>query len=197
MEQFLEKWNKLPTATKFVIIPIVWVLLGVGHYFLIYQEQEAEYIRLKSNFASERKKHDKYELVKQTLPRLKAQMKHHERQLNRAKTRLPTKKEIPVLLRKIDNLGKDERLHIKRFRPARPVPKGLYAEVPVDLQVQGTFTELMGFFNKVSNLDRIVHITRLRLSNPRFKNQKLLLAANFRLITFRFLGKKRKKKKKV
>ena len=115
-------------------------------------------------------------------------------ELDKATTLLPTGKELPALLSRIDNLGKKSGLEISRFSPKKELRKGFYSEVPIRVSVQGTFFELMIFLNKVSNLDRIVTITSVNLSQPRYKNQKLLLTANFQLITYRYLKGSRKGK---
>lgn len=195
MDKFLEQWNKIPRAGRFMIPVVVWIALAAGYYFAFYGDQAQKYSNLKRDFLKQRKKRKKYELIRQNLPRLEKELTRLQKEHRDARKLLPTSKELPALLQKLDLLGK-RRLDIKRFRPFKDRPKTFYSEVPISMEVQGTFQDLMNFFNKVSNLDRIVNVTGIQLTSPSFKNQKLLLSAKFRLITYRFRGEKKKRRRK-
>lgn len=195
MDQFWDQWNKIPLAGKALILVILWATMALGYNFSIRGDQVNKYRGLARQFRQVRRKREKYETIAQNRPRWEAEVARLRGELAKAQTLLPTKKEIPNLLQKIDDLGNKSGLKIGSFLPRRERARGFYSEVPMDMAVNGTFYEVMVFFDKVSNLDRIVNVTRIRLSSPKFKNQKLLLKANFRLITYRFIAPTRRKKK--
>ena len=196
MDQITEQWNKLPLAAKFLIVVLIWCAMAGGYYFMYYEGQKAEYSRLYRDFKSARKKRDKLRTIQYNITRWQAEIARLDGELAKATTLLPTRKELPTLLRRIDSLGRKSGLEISRFAPQREKLKKFYFEVPISIAVRGTFYELMIFLNKVSNLDRIVTISSISLSSPEFKNQKLLLRAKFSLVTYRYLSKAEQKKKK-
>lgn len=196
MDQITEQWNKLPLAAKFLIVVLIWCAMAGGYYFMYYEGQKNQYSRLYRDFQSARKKRDKLRTIQFNISRWQAEIARLDGELAKATTLLPTSKELPTLLRRIDSLGRKSGLEISRFTPRREKLKKFYSEVPISISVRGTFYELMIFLNKVSNLDRIVTISAITLSTPEFKNQKLLLKAKFSLVTYRYLTKEDKKKRR-
>ncbi len=186
MDQITEQWNKLPLAAKFLIVVLIWGALAGGYYFLYYEDQKNQYFRLYREFKETRKKRDKLRTIQFNITRWQAEIARLDGELAKATTLLPTSKELPTLLRRIDSLGRKSGLEIARFAPTREKGKQFYSEVPIIVEVKGTFYQLMIFLNKVSNLDRIVTINRVAFDRPVFKNQKLVLTAKFTLVTYRY-----------
>jgi type IV pilus assembly protein PilO len=77
------------------------------------------------------------------------------------------------------------------FRPAAPVKKGFYAEVPIDIRVQGEYHTLGAFLDRVSQLERIVNVADLRISPLAAQQQRAgrTITADFKATTFTFLEK--------
>jgi type IV pilus assembly protein PilO len=111
-----------------------------------------------------------------------------DRQLKLAITRLPDAKEIPDLLSSVSNLGRDSGLDILIFRQKDEGYQEFYAEVPVEMQVRGTFHQVATFFDRVGKLDRIVNVSNIVLRDPKIVDEDLLLEANSKVTTFRFLS---------
>ncbi|TNE52207.1 MAG: hypothetical protein EP343_02060 [Deltaproteobacteria bacterium] len=196
MEQIIQQWNDLPRAAKFLIVVLIWGAMFGGYYFMYYEDQQRRYRVYYNQFRDARKQRDKLRTILFNISRWQAEIARLDGELAKATTLLPTSKELPTLLRRIDNLGRKSGLEILRFRPGREKPKQFYSEVPIRIGVKGTFYELMIFLNKVSNLDRIVTIQSVSLTNPTFKNQKLLLGAKFQLVTYRYRSRDSKKKRR-
>lgn len=195
MNQAMEQWTNLHIAIKTFILVFIWGLVVAGYYFLYYQDQEAAYRQLLVQFKNKRKERTKYQTTAQNLPLWKEEVKRLEEERKKAQTLLPTAKEIPTLLRKLDSLANKSGLEITQFNPTRTVKKPYYEEVPTRMRASGTFYELMVFFDKVSHLDRIVNISEFYLQNPKLRNQKILLQSSFILTTYRYLSRTKKRGK--
>jgi type IV pilus assembly protein PilO len=196
MEQFQEQWNTLPLSVKFLLVVVIWGLMGGLYYFMMYEDQLNSYKRLVRSFKEVRKQRDKLQTIQFNIERWKSEIARLDGELEKAKLLLPTKSYIPKLLRRLDDLARKSGLDINQFNPKRPKRRGFYTEVPFQVKMQGTFFELMVFLNKVSNLQRIVTMDSLDVSNSVFKNQKMSLTARFRLVTYRYRGTKKKKKRR-
>jgi len=117
-----------------------------------------------------------------------------DRQLRRAVRRLPDEKEIPELLSAISTLGRDSGLDILVFRQKPEAYREFYAEVPVEMQVRGTYHQVARFFDRVRQLDRIVNVTNIVLRDPEVVGDELLLEATSRVTTFRFLSEEERQR---
>ena len=80
-------------------------------------------------------------------------------------------------------------LESNTFAPKPEVKKNVYAEIPIDMKVYGTYYDLARFFDRVSKLPRIVNIRDLNLSQDKNKStgEKIVLSAAFTPVTFRLL----------
>ncbi|MEK7680222.1 MAG: type 4a pilus biogenesis protein PilO, partial [Deltaproteobacteria bacterium] len=110
-----------------------------------------------------------------------------EKKLSAAIEQLPNEKEIPDLIDSISASGEDAGLKIMLFKPGREVPKGFYAEIPVNMSVEGRFESMFSFSYRVSRLPRIVNVGNLDIVSQGHKNRIPLLKAEFVATTFRFI----------
>ena len=123
--------------------------------------------------------------------KLEADIKELDKQLAVALVKLPEEKDIPRLLTQINTLGQQNGLEFLLFRPGAPARKGFYAEVPIDVRVEGQYHSLGSFLDRVSKLERIVNVSDIKIS-PLSGQQQLSgrsLVADLKATTFTFLEK--------
>jgi type IV pilus assembly protein PilO len=130
-------------------------------------------------------------IIAANLPKLEAEIKELGKQLDLALVKLPEEKEIPKLLTQVNTLGLQSGLEFLLFRPAAPVKKGFYAEVPIDIRVEGEYHTLGAFLDRVSKLERIVNVADLRINPLTTQKQQIgrTISADFKATTFTFLEK--------
>jgi len=196
MDARVEKVLNLPVYQRFFLVVIVMAVISAGFYLLVYQGQLAEKDSLSSRKASAQALLMKNQKIANNLTVYKAEYEKLQGELQTALSKLPEKKEIPTLLTNIGNLAREKGLDILRFKPADESPKGFYAEVPVDLQLVGSYHDAALFFEAVGNMPRIVNIKGLKLSNAKDVNGKTSLSIDCRAITFRFIETPPEKPKK-
>jgi len=101
------------------------------------------------------------------------------------KIMLPEDKEIPLLLKNISNVGSQQGLEFLLFKPEKENPKEFVAEIPITLNLKGSYHQIGIFFDYIRRLPRIVNIKQLELGGYEEKNGKI--TARCQLITFRVL----------
>lgn len=145
------------------------------------------------------------ELVKakknaEELPEWRSKMKKKEVQYKTVMKALPEKEEIPSLLAGVSQAGKDAGLEFVLFQPKPEKRKEFYAEIPVDINVNGSYHEVATFFDKVSNLPRIVNIRSIKMVPTRSgEGGGQGLRTTCQAVTYKFIedsGKKKNKKKR-
>jgi type IV pilus assembly protein PilO len=93
----------------------------------------------------------------------RAKMRKKEVEYRRVMKALPEKQEIPSLLAGVSQAGKDAGLEFLLFTPKKESKKEFYAEIPVDISVSGNYHQVAVFFDKVSNLPRIVNVRNIKM----------------------------------
>lgn len=135
---------------------------------------------------------DQKRMIAANRSKLEEEIKGLEKRLEAAVVKLPEEKEIPNLLTQVNERGQQSGLEFLLFRPAAPVKKGFYAEVPIDMRVEGDYHTLATFLDRVSKLERIVNVADLRI-NPlpaeRAKKTGRTISADLKATTFTFLEK--------
>jgi type IV pilus assembly protein PilO len=80
------------------------------------------------------------------------------------------------------------------FRQKPEVFQDLYAEVPVEMSVRGSYHQIALFFDKVRRLDRIVNISDTNMKNPQLVGGQMQVDAAFAATTYRFLNEEERER---
>ncbi len=99
-----------------------------------------------------------------SLRRQKAEVKILVEQLER---QLPGKAEMDALLSDISRAGALRGLQFELFKPGQVKVGDYFAELPVEMRLNGSFHALAGFVSDVANMGRIVSIDRISLARQR------------------------------
>jgi len=163
----------------------VFLILGGGFFYLIYMPRLGKVSELKTNYEEIENKLVKARASAKNLKRFRKQFEEAQVKFRLALQLLPDKKEIPNLLEGISNSGKDSGLEFISFRPGQEVSKDFYAEIPVNITVNGGYHNLAMFFDRVARLSRIVNILNISIRAP--KEAGGILNATCVATTYRFL----------
>jgi len=163
----LEKLQSLPLSKRiliYILIPIVAVILFWSGY---YSPSMTKIRALKANLEQTTKKLEEAKLAQKKIDRLNKEIAEIEKKFYEVGRLLPTEREIPGLLRNVSSLGNDAHLEFLLFEPQKEVIKDFYAEVPVRLKLEGEYLNMENFIKKLSELSRIVNVSKLKFSNPK------------------------------
>ena len=168
-------------ATLFVIIVAAGIYFDTQEQLRVLENHEVEEVQLKDNFKVKAERAAKLELYKEQLAEMEATFGALLRQL-------PETTEVESLLVDVSQTGLAAGLEIKRFRPSDEEKKGFYAELPITLQVSGSFHQLATFISGLAALPRIVTISEMKLepfSQDNLTSGKLNMFATAK--TYRYL----------
>ncbi len=199
---FFEKVEKLKMIHRIMILVGTIVLLAGIFVALVYIPKSKEITRLNKEIAGLEKKINQAKIKARTLKKFEAEQAEVEAQFREALKLLPNKREIPTLLRSITQLGSDANLEFRLFSPNKEKARDFYIEIPVAMEVSGTYHDVATFFDKVGRMKRIVNILDITMKPVKVRSTNLTTKCD--AVTYRFKGKvdekteagKNKKKKK-
>ncbi len=145
-----------PIGVKIVFFMIVFaVCVGGGHYLYIKDIQ----IGLDREIAKEPDLRQQY-MIKAfqvaNLEALKKQMSDVEESFSELLKQLPTDTEVPGLLEDITEIGQNSGLNFDVITLAPEKKVKFYIELPINIQVKGSYHQLGEFVSGVASLPRIV-----------------------------------------
>lgn len=177
LEPAIEKIAGLTPVQRILICVLtVGFLAGAFGYFFYYPQ----YIQL-DKMSVQLKQLEQQLTTARTaaaqIEKFRQEMKEAEEDFRVSRNALPDKEEIPLLLTSVSQFGHDAGLEFILFEPKPEIIKDFYAEIPVSVTVSGNYHHVGMFFDKVSNLNRIVNIKDIKMVPPG-KDTKKALPAN-------------------
>jgi len=183
----IDTYLKWPARRKAIIWVLICAVIGVAYYFAFFQPRLQQLRELEVQYDQLGKELRENQAIADNLATVQEEVRRLDEKLNEAKQKLPEQEEIPTLLQKISDLGKEAGLEFLLFKPGTPTPKDFYAEVPLELQILGRYHDLASFFDKVGRLDRIVTIEDIDFGAPKPGPGGVKLTVSCRAVTFKFL----------
>jgi type IV pilus assembly protein PilO len=197
---FFEKIEKIKTAHRILIFVGTIVLLGGLFVWLVAWPKTDEIAKKRQEIQGLDQKIHQAKIRAKDLPKFEAELKEVNAQFKEALRLLPNEREIPSLLRNITQLGTEARLDFRYFSPQKERAKEFYYEIPVAIEVSGSYHDVASFFDAVGRMERIVNI--LDVSMKPVKERSTRLITKCTAVTYRFKGdadvkdEKKKAKKK-
>ena len=180
--------KKIPPYTR-VIISLVPVVIFIALFIsLVYQPKSKEILSLQGAVAALDKEISSGEVKIRKLDQLIAENALLKAKLAALQEYLPAEQEVTELLKQVSDLGLQSGLEILLWKPGarRAAPSGLYAEIPVQIEVITGYHNLGDFYSQISRLARIVNITGLKITVKArgSDDSKGLNSAAFTAVTF-------------
>ena len=167
-----------PLPIKIATIFLVSVLVAAAgiYYITVDQLKELEQFEnkeqeLKNTFSTKQKK-------AVNLSDYREQYKQIESSLTEMIKQMPTKAEVASLLIDISQTGLASGLEFRLFKPAAPVRKDFYSELPINIRVVGKYEELGLFVSGLASLPRIVTVHNVSISPSEKKTDNKPLSKN-------------------
>lgn len=192
MNQILDKipydqLNILPKWQRWAAVGGVLALIFGVYFYFFYMEGVTQISSLSADLKTVETNLEKTRQLAKKLPELKEKIANLEKDLLEARKELPGEKEIPSFLKTISEEGKKSGLDFLLFQPEQEVVLDFYARVPVRIEVQGSFHEVMTFFDRVRRLPRIVDVENINIQVQRglkgaFTLKTLCFATTYKFI---------------
>ena len=169
-----------------MIILAVIVLILVLYLFMIYKPKSAEIAKFKQDLTAVKKEKEEKEKIVADLDEFNREVKELEQRLNEALSQLPNEREVDKILAQLSRLITDSGLMLQKFVVQPEMPKTLYNEVPISLEISGNFHNIALFFDKASKLKRIINFSGMTLAEPKNERGDTLITVTCTATTFRF-----------
>jgi type IV pilus assembly protein PilO len=183
----IERLSKLPRGQRFVLFVLVYVLVGLMFMFMMYLPGVSEVQNLKKNKVNLKEQKSQVEARVANKEIFDSELERLTKELKMALKELPNDREIPGLLKGISTLGKKVGLEVRRFTPLPEERRDYVAEVPVELEVEGSYHEVAMLFDRLSKMNRIVYVQEIDMGRAVERGGKVSLTVSGKAVTFRFL----------
>lgn len=184
----LEQLGRLPRSQRLLLFGLVYVIIVGVYVGLLYMPASSRISELRTDESALLQQKSQLEQRIRDKERYEAELETLMADLKEALKELPNDREIPGLLKAISSMGKKVGLEVQKFQPLKENRLDYVAEVPVALQVEGSYHEVALFFERLSKMNRIVYVRDIEMGSPNLVGGEVRLAVTGNAVTFRFLS---------
>jgi type IV pilus assembly protein PilO len=95
------------------------------------------------------------------------------REIELVQSRLPSDKEVDVILRQVAELATENNLKLERVRAGRAITANSYMEQPLEMLITGNFDNYYSFMLDLEQLKRITRLPQMKLKAAREQNGQM------------------------
>jgi type IV pilus assembly protein PilO len=183
---FLGKIEKLKMAYKALMLVGTVVLCGGLFIWLVAMPKLDEISKTEQELIKLKEQVYQAKIRARDIEKFEKEFKEVDGQFQEALTLLPNQREIPTLLSNITKLGKDSQLEFRLFSPSREQSRDFYVEIPVSIEISGTYHNVAVFFDKIGKMERIVNILDVTMKPVKERSTELITKCD--AVTYRFKG---------
>jgi Tfp pilus assembly protein PilO len=162
---------------------LVAVLVAVGFYYGVYRPRSEEARRLEAELERLNAERQRLEAVVASRPQVEEQLAQAAARLQELETKLPSARDIPVLLVQLEEAVRRSRARLTLVRPgplqaptpaptpqpgASPPPQRpeqpQYQTFTVELGAEGDYAALVDFLQRLQNFPRLMVLSDLRVT---------------------------------
>jgi type IV pilus assembly protein PilO len=157
--------GRWPFAVRAAAVGLCFLLVAVGLIYVFVwedrmpdlQARENQEQQLRSEFRAKHSKAVNLAVYKQQLTDI-------EKSFGALLRQLPSRTEVPNLLVDISQTGLAAALEEKLFQPGQEVKRDFYAELPIHIQLTGSYHEFGAFVSGIAALPRIVTLHDIQIT---------------------------------
>ncbi len=184
----IERLSKVPKTIRLAVVTGFLVAISLAYWQLSFQPIQTERNELVAKAQELQRNLNNARAVASNIPAVEAEIDGMERDLELALKQLPNRKQFEDLLQDISTAGKKVGVAIKSIDRDKEVPRDFYAEVPFQLEIEGSYHDLARFFEMVASLPRIVNIGSLDIQVSKESQAETRLKVAGKARTYRFLA---------
>jgi type IV pilus assembly protein PilO len=157
--------GRWPFAVRAAAVGLCFLAVAIGLIYVFVwqnrmpdlQQREDTEQQLRNEFRNKHSKAINLAIYKQQLSDI-------EKSFGALLRQLPSKTEVPNLLVDISQTGLAAALEEKLFQPGQEVKKDFYAELPIHIQLTGSYHEFGAFVSGIAALPRIVTLHDIQIT---------------------------------
>ena len=166
---------------------VVAGVLGVLAYLAYFKPKQDELQGLRTERVQTEDAVAKLQIQKRQLDKIQAELDQLGKSMSELEPLIPRKKETGEILRNVQQLAYDSQLDVVHFQSDRETTKEYYTELPIPVEIVGSYHNLGSFFDRMSRFPRIFNIEDFVIRALPGQTSETTISAVFTAKTYFFL----------
>ena len=158
-------FSEMSGIKQWALVLGVAALLSGALFFTYFKSQREANASAQAALESKLQENAQLEPYRSKLAEMDRQVASLQQQLEIEKRIVPDEKEVDSFMRMLDAEAIKAGVELRRYTAEQTSSKEFYTEVPFEVELDGPYYSMLGFFDHVAKLERIVNVSNLMVAN--------------------------------
>lgn len=159
------KFNEMSFGARFLVLLFAAGIVGAAYYYVYLSPQVQANQELKVKIDDKNRENAQLRQFEPKLAELNRQMAILQQQMEIQKKIVPDDKDADQFIRLLHDTAASSGIEIRRYTALPVANHEFYSDVPFSVDIDGPYYSVLNFFQRVSELERIVNIDNLQMGN--------------------------------
>jgi type IV pilus assembly protein PilO len=179
--------SRLQPAVKLGMSLGLVAAVGAGYYFFFHADIGDQLTAAESAGVGLTQELNKARAAETAYQKDLAELAEREQRQKELNKILPATTEYPAFLSAVQSAAYTSGVSLSAWTPREQVPGKYYAKVPMKVELTGHFHQIARFFYNVGQLDRIINMENISMTDPNLSGGEVMLKAEALATAFHVL----------
>lgn len=142
-------------------------VISGGLFYTIFKTQREENATAQTKLQAKLRENAELEAYRPKLADIERQLVSLKQQLEIERRIVPDEKEIDNFMRMVSSEARKAGVEIRRYTSKPYANREFYTEVPFEVEFDGPYYSMIGFFDRLGKVERIVNVSGLAIASTR------------------------------
>jgi type IV pilus assembly protein PilO len=148
------------------IFLIVLLAVPVASFVYVFKPRSEQIHKANQEIATKTERLDRLEEVTARISDIDAAIEQGREAIELIEAKLPSEKDVEVTLEEVWNLAAKNGMSVRSVKSEKPVPAAMYMELPLRMEMDGSFDGFYEFMLGLEKLKRITRVHHMTLQRP-------------------------------
>jgi type IV pilus assembly protein PilO len=163
----MANFSELSGIKQWGIVVLGGLVVSAALYFTVYKGQDEKNAAAQHSLDDKIRENNELESYRPKLKQIEQQLAELKQQLEIEQRIVPDEKKVDSFIEMLDAEAQKAGIELRRYAAKDVRAQQYYTEVPFDVDADGPYYSMLGFFDRVSKLERIVNISNLLVSTTK------------------------------
>jgi len=149
------------------VLALVFIIGTTALYYTVFKSQRDANAAAQQKLQAKLRENAELEAYRPKLADIERQLANLKQQLDIERKIVPDEKEVDNFMRMVSGEARKAGIEIRRYTARPTAAKEYYTEVPFEVELDGPYYSMLGFFDRVGKLERIVNVNNLLVASTR------------------------------
>jgi type IV pilus assembly protein PilO len=159
------------TGVKLLGVLLLAAVVGTGAlYYTVFKSERDQNDAARVKLQAKLRENAELEAYRPKLADMERQLASLKQQLDIERRIVPDEKEVDNFMRMVSGEARKAGVEIRRYTARPYANKEFYTEVPFEIEFDGPYYSMLGFFDRLGKVERIINVSNLLVASTRAPN---------------------------